>query len=75
MPSVSQRFQSAREVDAAIRNVRRDANKHADTSEKAKILSEDDCKHTRDQVQELTKKFEGLVNEKAASKEKEVMEN
>ena len=65
----------AEESRVAIRNVRRDANKHADTSEKAKVLSEDDCKHTKDQVQELTKKYEGLVNDKAASKEKEVMEN
>jgi len=65
----------AEESRVAIRNVRRDANKHADTSEKSKILSEDDCKHTKDQVQELTKKYEGLVNDKAAAKETEVMEN
>jgi len=65
----------AEEARVAIRNVRRDANKHADTSEKEKTLSEDDCKHTKDQVQELTKKYEGLVNDRAASKEKEVMEN
>jgi ribosome recycling factor len=55
--------------------VRRDANKHADTAEKEKTLSEDDCKQTKDQVQELTKKYEGLVNDRAASKEQEVMEN
>jgi ribosome recycling factor len=55
--------------------VRRDANKHADTAEKEKTLSEDDCKATKDQVQDLTKKYEGLVNDRAASKEKEVMEN
>jgi ribosome recycling factor len=65
----------AEESRVAIRNVRRDANKHADTSEKSKILSEDDCKQTKDQIQELTKKYEGLVNDKAAAKETEVMEN
>jgi ribosome recycling factor len=65
----------AEEARVAIRNVRRDANKHADTSEKEKVLSEDDCKHTKDQVQELTKKYEGIVNDRAAAKEKEVMEN
>jgi ribosome recycling factor len=65
----------AEEARVAIRNVRRDANKHADTAEKEKTLSEDDCKQTKDQVQELTKKYEGLVNDRAASKEQEVMEN
>jgi len=65
----------AEQQKISVRNVRRDANKHADTSEKEKTLSEDDCKHTKDQVQELTKKYEGLVNDRAASKEKEVMEN
>jgi ribosome recycling factor len=65
----------AEEARVAIRNVRRDANKHADTAEKEKTLSEDDCKHTKEQVQELTKKYEGMVNDRAASKEKEVMEN
>lgn len=65
----------AEEARVAIRNVRRDANKHADTAEKEKTLSEDDCKHTKDQVQDLTKKYEGLVNDRAASKEQEVMEN
>ncbi|MFO0974978.1 MAG: ribosome recycling factor [Planctomycetaceae bacterium] len=65
----------AEEARVAIRNVRRDANKHADTSEKDKTMSEDDCKATKDQVQDLTKKYEGIVNERAAAKEKEVMEN
>ena len=65
----------AEESRVAIRNVRRDANKHADTSEKAKLFSEDGCKQTKEQVQDLTKKYEALVNDKAASKEKEVMEN
>jgi ribosome recycling factor len=65
----------AEEARVAIRNVRRDANKHADTAEKEKTMSEDDCKQTKDQVQDLTKKYENSVNEKAASKEKEVMEN
>lgn len=65
----------AEEARVAIRNVRRDANKHADAAEKEKQMSEDDCKHTRDAVQDLTRKFEGMVNERAASRETEVMEN
>ena len=58
-----------------IRHPRRDANKHADTAEKEKSLSGDDCKATKEQIQDLTKKYEGLVNDKAASREREVMEN
>ena len=63
----------AEEARVAIRNVRRDANKHADQSAKEKTLTEDDCKATKDQIQELTKKSENKVNEMAAAKEKEVM--
>jgi ribosome recycling factor len=63
----------AEEARVAIRNVRRDANKHADQGEKEKTLTEDDCKATKDQIQDLTKKYEGKVNDMAAAKEKEVM--
>ena len=63
----------AEEARVAIRNVRRDANKHADQGEKDKTLTEDECEQTKEQVQELTKKFEGKVNDMAAAKEKEVM--
>jgi ribosome recycling factor len=63
----------AEEARVAIRNVRRDANKHADQGQKDKSLTEDECDQTKEQVQELTKKFEGKVNDMAAAKEKEVM--
>jgi ribosome recycling factor len=63
----------AEEAKVAIRNVRRDANKHADTSEKGGKFGEDDCKALKDEVQELTKKFEGAANDLAAAKEAEVM--
>ena len=65
----------AEESRVAIRNVRRDANKSAENSEKDKSMSEDDCKHAKEHVQELTKKYENIVNDRAAGKEKEVMEN
>ncbi len=63
----------AEEARISIRNVRRDANKHADQGQKDKNLTEDECDQTKEQVQELTKKFEGKVNDMAATKEKEVM--
>lgn len=64
----------AEEARISIRNIRRDANKHADQAEKAKSMSEDDRDDTKDQVQDLTKKFEGKVNKLAEGKETEVMD-
>jgi ribosome recycling factor len=63
----------AEDARVAIRNIRRDGNKHAETAEKAKTMTEDLCKATKEAVQELTKKFEGLVNDIASAKEKDVM--
>jgi ribosome recycling factor len=58
----------------AIRNIRRDANKHADTALKEKTMSEDIHEGLKDQIQELTKTYEGKVNTLAETKEKEVLE-
>ena len=71
---VSRVKELSEEARVAIRNIRRDANKHADQAEKDKVLSEDLRDQTKDQVQDLTKKYEGRVNDMAAAKEKEVME-
>jgi len=71
---VSRLKELAEEARVAIRNIRRDANKHVEVAEKEKSISEDDSKKYKDDVQELTKKFEGKVNEMANAKEKEVME-
>jgi len=71
---VSRVKELAEEARVAIRNIRRDANKHIDASEKDKAISEDDAKRYKDDVQEMTKKFEGKVNETATAKETEVME-
>jgi ribosome recycling factor len=70
---VSRTKDLAEESKIAIRNVRRDANKHADTGEKDGDMSEDDCKSVKDDVQELTKKYESQANDLAAAKEAEVM--
>jgi ribosome recycling factor len=65
----------AEEAKVAIRNVRRDGNKLADQGEKDKDLSEDDCESIKEEIQELTKKFENRASELAKSKEQEVMED
>ncbi len=58
----------------SIRNIRRDANKAADTAEKEKLMSEDDRARLKDEVQELTKKFESQASELAKTREAEVLE-
>ena len=64
----------AEEAKVAIRNVRRDANKAADTGSSDGDLTEDDCERCKEDVQELTKKHEGSVSDLARTKEAEVME-
>ena len=59
----------------AIRNVRRDGNKHAENSEKEKVFSEDVRDETKEEIQTLTKKFEDIANELAKNREKDVIEN
>ncbi len=65
----------AEEAKVAIRNVRRDGNKAADQGEKDGELTEDDCKKVKEEIQELTKKYEGEAASAATAKETEVMEN
>ena len=59
----------------SIRNIRRDANKAADAAEKDKTMSEDERNRLKDEVQELTKKFEAQASELAKARESEVMES
>jgi len=64
----------AEEARVAIRSVRRDANKAADTEKGDGDITEDDCERCKEDVQELTKKFESAVGDLAKTKEAEVME-
>lgn len=63
------------EAKVAIRNVRRDGNKLADQEEKEKVLSEDERDSVKEEIQDLTKKFEGKASDLAKGKEAEVMED
>jgi ribosome recycling factor len=65
----------AEEAKVAVRNIRRDANKAADTEEKDKTLSEDERDEVKKEVQDLTKKFEDQANALAKAKEEEVLED
>ena len=64
----------AEDVKIRIRNARRDANKLIDTEQKGGVLTEDDADSGKEQVQELTKTYEGTVDELIEHKRKEVME-
>lgn len=64
----------AEEARISIRNIRRDANKQADQEQTDKILTEDDLKTCKDEIQSLTKRFETKVNELAEKKSGEIME-
>ncbi len=64
----------AEEARVAIRNIRRDANKQADTETTDKVLTEDDNERCKEEIQALTKRFEGRVNEIAEKKSAEVLD-
>ena len=64
----------AEEAKVAIRNIRRDGNKHFETAEKDKKMTEDEWDKGKEDVQELTKRYEEKVGELADKKSKEVME-
>ena len=64
----------AEEARVAIRNIRRDANKAADQDETDKILTEDEVKSCKEEIQSLTKQFESKVNETADKKSTEILE-
>ena len=63
----------AEETKVSIRNVRRDANKAVETFEKDKLISEDDRDKAKEDIQELTKKYESSVGDLAKAREAEVM--
>jgi ribosome recycling factor len=65
---------SGEEAKVAIRNIRRDANKHFDQAEKANEMTEDERDKGKDEVQSLTKRFEDQVTALGEKKSKEVME-
>jgi ribosome recycling factor len=66
----------AEQAKIAIRNVRRDANKHIDQLEKDKNagVTEDQAKAAKDDIQEMTKKHETRIDELIEAKRKEILE-
>jgi ribosome recycling factor len=63
------------ECKVAVRNVRRDGNKAADQEEKDKTMNEDTRDSVKEEIQEMTKKFENLATDLARQREVEVLED
>ena len=62
------------DAKVVIRNARRDGNKHADALGKGEgHISEDEVSTLRDEVQDLLKKYEGLIEKMIDEKSKEIM--
>ncbi len=56
----------------AVRNARRDGNKHTDAQEKASEITEDEAKKGKEDIQKLTDKFEKTITELMDGKTKEI---
>jgi len=63
------------EAKVAVRNIRRDGNKMADQAEKDKTLSEDQRDDVKQEIQDLTKKYESDADDLAKVREKDVLED
>ena len=63
----------AEEARVAIRNVRRDANKHLDSLEKNSSIGEDECEGAKEEVQEMTDKYEAQIAEMVEKKNADIM--
>lgn len=57
----------------SLRNVRHDANKQVDKEEKDDILTEDDAKRAKDDIQKIIHEFEGKLNDLVKKKIEEIL--
>lgn len=64
----------AEDSKVSIRNIRRDGNKHFETAEKEKTMTEDERDAGKDEVQKLTDTYEKKAQELADKKIAEIME-
>ncbi|HHV16293.1 MAG TPA: ribosome recycling factor [Gelria sp.] len=64
----------AEEARVAVRNIRREANDMVKSSEKEKLLSEDESKRGMDEVQKITDKHIKEIDVISEAKEKDIME-
>jgi ribosome recycling factor len=70
---VTQIKELTEENKISIRNIRREANKHIDKEEKDSILTEDEAKKAKEQIQKFTHDTEAKLNELLKQKSKEIL--
>ncbi|MBQ8623429.1 MAG: ribosome recycling factor [Oscillospiraceae bacterium] len=61
------------EAKVAIRSIRRDANDKIKTMKKNSEITEDDVKNFDKDIQKLTDKYVGFIDDAVSAKEKEIM--
>ena len=71
---VSQAKQQSETSKITIRGARRDANKVLESEEKGGLVTEDDAKKGKEQIQELTKQYETKIDEMIEHKRQEIMQ-
>lgn len=57
----------------SLRNIRQDSNKQADKEKKENILTEDDVKRAKDEIQKIIRDFETKVNDLIKKKTEEIL--
>ncbi|RME75912.1 MAG: ribosome recycling factor [Planctomycetota bacterium] len=71
---VSQAKERAEAARVSIRNVRRDANKQAQQLQSSSEITEDDLKKLKQEIDDLTRKYVGIVDKLLENKTEELME-
>jgi len=71
---ISQVKKMSEAARVTIRNARRDGNKQIELLEKESTVTEDEAKRAKDEIQNLTKKYEELVTKILDSKTEEIQE-
>ena len=66
--------QHAEAAKITLRNARRDANKVLETEEKGGVVTEDDAKKGKEQINDLTKQYETKIDETITKKQNEIMQ-
>ncbi|NOY44488.1 MAG: ribosome recycling factor [Deltaproteobacteria bacterium] len=64
----------AEDARVAVRNARREANSELDRMQKEKVISEDDQRRMKDEIQKLTDEYVAKVDQVLKQKEAEIME-
>ncbi len=70
---VTQVKELVEETKIAIRNIRRDANKHVDREEKESLITEDESKKAKERIQEFIRDSEATLNGLLEKKTVELM--